>query len=320
VPAVGGEARKGGSVTEGHRLVHIVDDVPGLDPAEALPLVVGLHGFLDAGNGNSLATDHLLGGGSGPVVATFDVDVLHDYRARRPAVTFVRDHYEEYDAPRLVVRLLRDALEHPYLLLTGPEPDTRWEGFAAAVREVLDRFGVGLVASMGSVPMAVPHSRPLAVTQHANRPELMLRTNTWRGALRIPSSAQSLLEIRLGESGHDMTGYVAHVPHYLAQFDHPQAAVALLEGIEDSTGLSFDLDPLKRAAAERAAEVSAYLAENPEVADVVAGLEQQYDAFLRAEESGSGLLAPDEEIPSGDEIGAQFERFLADLDEPGGAS
>lgn len=307
-------------VAQGHQFVHIVDDVPGIDPDEGLSLVVALHGFLDAGNGATLAVDHLTSVGTGPVVATFDVDAFHDYRARRPAVSFVRDHYQDYDAPRLVVRLMRDALERPFLLLSGPEPDTRWESFAGAVRAVVERFGVDLVAGLGSVPMAVPHSRPLAVTQHANRAELMLRTNSWRGELRIPSSAHSLLEIRLGESGHDMTGYVAHVPHYIAQFDYPQAAVVLLEGVEDSTGLSFDLDPLKAAASARAAEIASYLAENPEVGEVVAGLEQQYDAFLRAEQSGAGLLAPDEEIPTGEEIGEQFEQFLANLDEPGGTS
>lgn len=295
--------------------MHIVDDVPGLDDDDELTLVVALHGFLDAGNGGALAVDHLAATGAGPVVATFEVDVFHDYRARRPAISFVRDHYEEYDAPRLVVRLMRDQLDRPYLLMSGPEPDNRWEAFAVAVGVVIERFGVRLVASMGSVPMAVPHSRPLAVTQHANRHELMLRQNSWRGELRIPSSAQSMLEVRLGERGHDMTGYVAHVPHYIAQFDYPQAAVVLLEGVEDSTGLSFDLDPLKLAASDRAAEIAAYLDDNPEVGEVVAGLEQQYDAFTRADESG-GLLAPDQPLPTGEEIGEQVERFLAGLDGP----
>lgn len=302
------------------KFVHIVDEVPGLDDSDGLALVVALHGFLDAGNGGNLAVAHLESDEAGPVVATFDVDVFHDYRARRPAVSFVRDHYERYDAPRLVVRLQRDQLDRPYLLLSGPEPDNRWEAFARGVRAVVEHFDVQLVCSMGSVPMAVPHTRPLAVTQHANRPQLMLRQNAWRGELRIPSSAQSLLELRLGERGHDMTGYVAHVPHYLAQFDYPQAALALLEGVEDSTGLSFDLDPLKVAAAERNAEVATYLEDNPEVADVVAGLEQQFDTFTRAQESGEGLLAVEGELPTGDEIGEQFERFLAGLDESDDAS
>jgi hypothetical protein len=304
-------------VAKSARFVHIVDDVTGLEEGADLVLVVALHGFLDAGNGGALAVDHLERGGVGPVVATFDVDAFHDYRARRPAISFIEDHYESYDAPRLVVRVQKDQVGRPFLLLSGPEPDNHWEAFVDAVRAVVDRFDVRLVVSMGSVPMAVPHSRPLAVTQHANRRELMRRTNSWRGELRIPSSAQSLLEVRLGESGHDMTGYVAHVPHYLAQFDHPDAARVLLEGVEDSADLSFDLDPVKLAAERRAAEVAAYLEENPEVADVVNGLEQQYDAFQRAEEQG-GLLAPNEPIPTGDELGEQFEQFLAGLDGPEG--
>lgn len=296
------------------RFVHIVDDVADLGDAPAL--VVALHGFLDAGNGAALAVDHLVGSSAGPVVATFDVDAFHDYRARRPAVSFVVDHYESYDAPRLVVRVQQDAAGHPYLLLSGPEPDTRWEGFVGAVREVIDHFGVGLVVSLGSVPMAVPHTRPLQVTQHANRPGLMRRTNQWRGELRIPSSAHALLEIRLGESGHAMTGWVAHVPHYLQGTDLPEAARVLLVGVEDSTGLSFDLDPLKVAAEQRLAEIAEHLEENPEVAELVAGLEQQYDAFQRgADES---LLASEQPLPTGEELGEQFERFLAGLDGPGG--
>jgi predicted ATP-grasp superfamily ATP-dependent carboligase len=304
-------------VAKSARFVHIVDDVTDLDGVDDLVLVVALHGFLDAGNGGALAVQHLERRGLGPVVATFDVDAFHDYRARRPAISFVEDRYESYDAPRLVVRVQHDHLGQPFLLLSGPEPDNRWEGFVDAVRAVIDRFSVRLVVSMGSVPMAVPHSRPLAVTQHANRRALMERTNHWRGELRIPSSAQSLLEVRLGESGHDMTGYVAHVPHYLAQFDHPDAARVLLEGVEDSTGLSFDLDDLKLAAERRVAEVAEYLEENADVAELVAGLEQQYDAFQRAEEQG-GLLAPNEPIPTGDELGEQFEQFLAGLDGPEG--
>ena len=302
--------------------MHIVDDVPGLadreDPS-TLTMVVVLDGFLDAGNAAGRAAQHLVDASDGPVVATFDVDQFHDYRARRPPMSFVRDHYEAYDAPRLVVRLLEDAAGAPFLLLHGPEPDNRWEAFCRAVLEVVERFGVTRVVGMGAVPMAVPHTRPIAITHHANRPELLTAESPWRGELRVPSSAQALLEIRLGEWGHDAMGFVAHVPHYLAQFDYPQAALSLLEGVEDSTGLSFDLDGLKVAAEEKQREITAYLEDNPDVATVVAGLEQQYDAFLRSERAGSSLLAEDAPMPTGDEIGEQVERFLAGLDGPDGA-
>ncbi|WP_337191456.1 PAC2 family protein [Nocardioides flavescens] len=307
------------------RLVHIVDEVPALEGVGDLTMVLVLDGFLDAGNAAAHAARHLAElhvspTGPGPVVATFDVDQFHDYRARRPAMTFVRDHYEDYDAPRLVVRVLRDTGGTPYLLLHGPEPDNRWEAFARAVREVVERLGVTRVVAMGSVPMAVPHTRPLTITPHANRPELLVGSSPWRGELRIPSSMQSLLELRLGEWGHDMLGFVAHIPHYLAQLDYPQAAAALLEQVELAGRLTVDLTDLHAAAREREAEIETYLAEHADVAEVVTALEQQYDAFQRAEESGASLLASDEPLPTGEELGREFEQFLAGLDGPDGPS
>jgi hypothetical protein len=305
------------------RLVHIVDEVPGLDdvdPAERGPLtlVLVLDGFLDAGNAAARAAQHLVDQSDGPVVATFDVDELHDYRARRPAMSFVRDHYESYDAPRLVVRLLRDTGGTSYLLLHGPEPDTRWEGFALALREVVERFDVDRVVGMGAVPMAVPHTRPIAITQHANNIELISGDNRWRGELRIPSSAQALLELRLGEWGHDAMGFVAHIPHYLAQLEYPRASAALLEHVERAGRLTIDLTRLRAEAEDREAEITRYLAANEEVDQVVNALEQQYDAFTRAEEAGSNLLSGDQPLPTGEEIGRQFEQFLAGLDRPDG--
>jgi hypothetical protein len=303
------------------RLVHIVDEVPELSGVSDLTLVLVLDGFLDAGNAAAHAARHLadLDTGHpspGPVVATFDVDQFHDYRARRPAMSFVRDHYEGYDAPRLAVRLLRDSGGTPYLLLHGPEPDNRWEAFARAFREVVERLGVTRVVSMGSVPMAVPHTRPIAITPHANRADLVPGPSAWRGELRIPSSAQALLEVRLGEWGHDMLGFVAHIPHYLAQLDYPKAAAILLEQVELAGRLTIDLTELHELAREREGEIERYLSSNEEVGEVVHALEQQYDAFQRAEGSGESLLASDEPLPTGEEIGRQFEQFLAGLDGP----
>jgi len=296
--------------------VHIVDDVPELresSDAGGPVLVIAMEGFLDAGNASALATGHLLAQDAGRVVASFDIDELHDYRARRPPMSFVENRYADFDAPRLAVRLVRDAQGSSYLILSGPEPDIRWEAWTRAVRDVVEAFGVRLQISIGSVPMAVPHTRPIMLTNHATAQRLLVQENMWSGELRIPSSAQSLLELRMGEWGHDSMGFVAHIPHYLAQFDYPEASVALLNAVGASAGLVWDLSALHEAAAARRTEIGQQIADSDDVREVVTGLEQQYDAF----ESGraGNLLADDAPLPSGDELGAQFEQFLADLDD-----
>jgi hypothetical protein len=307
-------------MAEASRFVHIVDDVPELEALVEGPVLVhALQGFLDAGNAAALATSHLLAQSSGRVVASFDIDAFYDYRARRPPMTFVENRYESYEAPRLVVRLEHDRLGTPYLLLTGPEPDTQWEAFADAVRTVVAHFGVRLTVALGAVPMAVPHTRPVMLTNHATSADLVVQENVWRGQIRIPSSAQALLEVRLGEWGHPAMGFVAHIPHYVAQFDYPAAAEKLLESVEIATGLEWSLEALEAAGEERTAEIALQIADSAEVRDVVAGLEQQYDAFHRPEqpEGTEPLpLAEERELPTGEELGAEFERFLAGLDRP----
>ncbi|CAN5832742.1 PAC2 family protein [soil metagenome] len=245
------------------------------------------------------------------MVARFDIDTLFDYRARRPALAFDGDHYATYDAPRLEVRRLTDAAATPYLLLTGPEPDYRWEGFTAAVHRLVEHLGVRLVVGLGAVPMGVPHTRPVVLTAHATRPDLVDRPNIWSGRLTVPASAQALLELRLGEAGRDAMGYVAHVPHYVAAVEFPAASVALLEAAGAAAGLTFDLDSLRDAARSTVDEVDRQVAEQ-DGQEVLTALEEQYDAFSRG--AGQSMLAHDEDLPSADQLGQQFEQFLAGLD------
>jgi hypothetical protein len=305
-------------VTEA-RFVHIVDDVAELDGLSDGPVMVtALEGFLDAGSASALAVSHLIDASSGRVVASFEVDEFYDYRARRPPMSFIKDHYDDYEAPRLVVRLLHDDKRTPYLLLTGPEPDMRWEAFAEAVRKVVEHFEVRLTVSLGSVPMAVPHTRPVQLTNHATARRLLISDNVWQGEIRVPSSAQAVLEVRLGEWGHDATGFVAHIPHYVAQFGYPAAAAAMLHQVGAVTGLHWDTTVLDAAATARSEEIATQVADSDEVRAVVEGLEQQYDAFHTDSQNllgDDGELPDGHDLPTGEELGAQFEQFLAGLDQ-----
>ena len=307
-------------MSEPTRYVHIVDEVPELAGLEQGPVLVhSLEGFLDAGNAAALAVQHLLAQSAGRVVASFDIDAFYDYRARRPPMTFAEDRYQGYETPRLVVRLCHDRLGTPYLLMSGPEPDTHWEAFAVAVRAVVEELRVRRTVSMGAVPMAVPHTRPVMLTNHATDRSLLVSENVWRGMIRVPASAQALLELRLGEWGHPAMGFVAHIPHYVAQFDYPSAAATMLEAVEVATGLEWSLEDLEEAGRAKLADIGAQIEDSAEVAEVVSGLEQQYDAFHRPEQDDGTEALPlaEDTIPSGEEIGAEFERFLAGLDKPG---
>ncbi|MFI2752663.1 proteasome assembly chaperone family protein [Cellulomonas sp. P22] len=279
-------------------------------------LVHAMHGFVDAGGAGRRAAEHLTEELTTTRLATFDADQLVDYRSRRPMMTFDATTWSSYDEPVLVVDLVRDAEGAPFLLLHGAEPDVQWERFTAAVRQLVERFDVPLTVGLHGIPMGVPHTRPLSVTAHATRPELVADHPAWFGSVQVPASAASLLELRLGESGHDAMGFAVHVPHYLAQSTYPQASMIALENVERATGLDLRLRALTDAAEETIAEIERQVEGSEEVAAVVHALEEQYDAFTRST-GRTGLLANTTQLPTADELGAEFERFLAERTDDG---
>lgn len=273
-------------------------------------LLHALTGFIDAGSAGRIAREHLLSTLDSQVIATFDVDQLFDYRSRRPLMEFAADHWESYDEPKLELHALHDDDNTPFLLLTGPEPDLQWERFIAAVSSLIRQLEVRLTVGVHAIPMSVPHTRPGGVTAHGTRPELFAGYEPWISHVTVPASITNLLEYRLGQQGLDAIGFAAHVPHYLAESDYPQAAELLLASVSRATGLLLPVDELREAAERVRAEVERQLTDNMQASAVVRALEEQYDAFMRGR--GGNLLTEPTPLPTADELGAELERFLAE--------
>ena len=274
-------------------------------------LIQALDGFVDAGSAKRLAREHLLSSHESRVVATFDVDTLLDYRARRPLMTFDEDHWADYADPQLAVHLAHDVQGTPFLVLAGPEPDIRWEGFTVAVTTLVAELGVSTTVGLNAIPMAVPHTRPLGIIAHASRPELVAGHERWVGTVQVPSTAGHLLEYRLGQAGRDAAGFAVAVPHYLAEAEYPPAALVLLSSVSALTGLAFSTEELDSAAVSVRAQVDETVGGSDEVRTVVEALERQYDAYLAG--AGRSLLAEmGGSLPSAEELGDELERYLAE--------
>ena len=277
-------------------------------------LVHLVRGFVDAGNAGQVATEHLLDTFTPQRLVTFDSDEPMDYRSRRPSMTFDANHWSDYEQPLLAIDVLRDLEGVPFLLLHGAEPDVRWESWVAAMRQVVERFGVPLTVGAHGIPMGAPHTRPTAVTAHATRAELTSAHPSWFGTVQVPASASALLEYRLGQWGHDALGFAVHVPHYIAQSPYPRAAIAALENLERSTGLELASGRLEASAAQTTVEIDEQVTASAEIGAVVRALEEQYDAYVGTITRPSLLSA---DIPTADELGAEFEKFLAQQDGDG---
>ncbi|HWV78885.1 MAG TPA: PAC2 family protein [Isoptericola sp.] len=277
-------------------------------------LLHALDGFVDAGSAGEIAVEHVTEELATTRLVTFDVDQLLDYRSKRVGMTFDADRWSAYDEPYLAIDHVADREGTGFLLLHGSEPDLQWERVVAAVKGLVERFDVSLTVGFHGIPMGVPHTRPLSLTAHGTRPGLVDDYTSFFGTVRVPGSLAALLEYRLGEAGHDAIGFTVHVPHYLAQSRYAPAAVVALRHVERATGLDLATGLLAEAAADATIEVEKQVGESGEVKAVVKALEEQYDAFTRSVGRPS-LLAEQAPLPTADELGAEFERFLAQQDD-----
>lgn len=286
--------------------------------AKGPTLIVALQGYADAGNAVENSAEHLLAALDHRPVASFNNDELIDYRARRPAVTIDHNQVTDVDEINIGMDVVRDTEGKSFLLLSGPEPDLRWEAFTEAVANLVDRYGVSQTICLYAAPMTVPHTRPLVVSAHGNSPEIMAEQFSLDSRIQVPGSAALQLERLLTKKGRNVVGFTAHVPHYLAANPYPQAVLGLLESTAQAAGLSIPLRSLEGDATKMFEQIEQQVASTPEIQQVVYALEQQFDEELeRYRQAHPQAVLPGEaSLPSSEEIGAEFERFLAGINDP----
>lgn len=274
-----------------------------------LNMLISWAGHTDAGTLSKQLADSLLSTLPHRQLASFDVDSLFDYRSRRPQVAFTQNRFTDYRGPHLDLYEVRDSQGQPFLLLTGDEPDFQWERVSEAVLELIERLGVQLVVVVDSLGLPVPHTRSLGLTAHGNREDLIEGISTWGPTAELEAGFGQVLEMRIDESGHDVVGYTLHVPHYLANGKYPQVAVAALEYSGAALELMLPTDELRESARLVDQDVSRQMEKNPEIQQLVARLEKNFDEHATTEQR-SLLVKSDDAVPDAEELGAAAEAYL----------
>lgn len=261
-------------------------------PLRLPAFVVAFEGWVNAGSAGTIAADRLAGDGA--VIARFDPDALFDYRVNRPVVDFVDGAIDTVVWPTMQVR--HHALpERDLLVLTGTEPNWNWQRFASEVAEMEKHLGVTEHVSLGGIPWAAAHTRPVSIMTTAssvdNLPEGGDRP---QGVLRVPGAAVTVVEHAAVGAAIPSVGFWARVPHYLgASFS--AAGLALVERVIAHLGIASDLAELATAAADQIAELNTIVEGRPDVLAMVRQLETDDD--------GNGEI-------SGEALAAEIERFL----------
>lgn len=276
-----------------------------------LPLVVALLGVTDAGTAVGQLEGYLWENYAPEEIVRFSADELLDYRARRPLITFAEDHLIDYAPEELSLSLAHDELGAPFLLLSGYEPDFRWDQFIDTVLMLAHEFEVSRTVWTHAIPMPVPHTRPIRATVSGSREDLIADRSVWKPTTKLAASVSHVLEYRLHSLGEEVTGFALLVPHYLGNTEYPDALLAALDGVMAASGLFFATDRVREQASAFREQVDAQIAENGESEEMVRTLEERHDRYMQDRAEQSPLIEEDGSIPTADQLATELENFLA---------
>ena len=275
-------------------------------------MIAAFRGWNDAGDAASFAAQHLGRSWRSKKFAWIEPEDFFDFQAVRPHVKLIDGVTRQISWPSNDFFAARvDGGPHDIVVLVGTEPNLRWRTFAGLITDVAKAQGVGLVITLGALLADVPHSRPTQITGTAISEELVNRLGLKRSGYEGPTGIVGVLHDACGKAGIESASLWAAVPHYLAVNPNPKAALALVEKTVELVGAPVAIEELARATTTYEEQVGEMVASDEDVQAYVRLLEQ------RADEGEEGLDPSN--LPSGDALADELERFLRERGEGPGA-
>jgi proteasome assembly chaperone (PAC2) family protein len=272
------------------------------DGLRAPAMVCAFQGWNDAGDAASSAVSFLGGALGARRFARIDSEEFYDFQSNRPCIKLEPGDKREISWPGVeIFEASAPRAPRDLVLVQGTEPSMRWRAFSAHIVDLAEALGVQVVVSLGALLGDVPHTRPVAMSGHASDPSLLERLAIQPSSYEGPTGIVGVLHTACADAGLPSASLWAAVPHYVAAAANPKAALALLRRVEVLIGVSVDVSELESAAGDYERQVGLAVQSDPDIQALVERLEQ-------AAESDDEVSPA--EVPSGDMLAREFQRFL----------
>jgi proteasome assembly chaperone (PAC2) family protein len=274
-------------------------------------LVCAFKGWNDAADAASTAVSFVGSSLDAERFARIDPEDFYDFQNTRPRIRLTEGRTREITWPEVEIYEARVPLApRDLILLVGSEPSYRWRTFSGLIVDLAEAMGVQLVVTLGALLADVPHTRPVSITGLASDTTLVDRLGLNSATYEGPTGITGVLHGAFAEAGIPSASLWATVPHYIAATPNPKASLALVRKLEGLVGVSVDAAELEGSSTEYERQVNLAVQSDPDVQAFVERLEQA------ADDDESGL--DEGEVPSGDTIAREFQRFLRQRGGDGG--
>ncbi len=269
-------------------------------------LVCAFRGWNDAASAASSALETLADSLEVDVLAEIDPEEYFDFQANRPTITFSSSRHRKIEWPRNTFIAARaQGAERDLVLLDGTEPNLKWRTYSETIVKVAEFLNVNSIVMLGSLIAEVAHTLPVPITGVATDEALIRKLELERSDYEGPTGIVGVIHDRCRAADLASASLWAAVPHYVAAVPNPKAALALSEKLEKLTGVAADISGLEDETVSYEEQIGRAVSADPEVEELV----------HRIENEQRQRRPSDENVPSGDAIAMEFQRFLKNRDD-----
>lgn len=272
-------------------------------------LIVAFEGWNDAGDAASGAVRSISRHLDLHELASVDPELYFDFQFTRPTLSTDDSGQRKLTWPGAVLLgpdprsegsaedRVTGAVASDLHVLIGSEPSRSWKAFASELIDAALTAGIDGMLFVGSMLADVPHTRPLPVYLSSENAEIRAMFGLERSTYEGPVGILSVLADAAERAGIPTASLWASVPHYVHNAPSPKAMLAIIQKIEDVTGLTIPRGSLVEETAEWESGVDALAADDEDMAVYIASLEHARDTVDSPEASGEA-------------IALEFERYL----------
>jgi proteasome assembly chaperone (PAC2) family protein len=264
-------------------------------------LVCAFRGWNDAAGAATGALATLADSFDPEPIAAVDPEDYFDFQSTRPTIVLSEGQTRRIEWPQndlIAVRV--PGADRDLVLFDGTEPSLRWRTFSETVATAADALGVEMVVTLGALIAEVAHTLPVPITGLASDEQLIDELDLQRSNYEGPTGIVGVLHDCCRQVGMTSASLWAAVPHYVAAVPNPKATLALLRRLEGLTGIAVDGGELEEEATSYEEQIGRAVAANPEIAELVE----------RIEAAQAELDTGEQDLPSGDALASEFQRFL----------
>ncbi len=308
------------------------DEAPLRDPA----LVAAFEGWNDAANAASDALRFLLRAFDAEEVRELDAQEYFDFQAARPHVEISNGVLRTLRWPSTRLYTARvNGGPRDLVLALGIEPNLHWPQFCHEIVGTARSFGASFAVTLGALLGDTPHTRDTPITGTGSDPLTARRLGLQRSRYQGPTGIVGVLSDACRREALPCASLWAPVPHYVSSPPNPKATLALLERLAVLLELPLDLRNLRVAANGWVEQVNSVMETDGDLVayvhqlearhddpsatdddddvdddDLFAALDDVVDTDEDDEDDDEEDIFDEDDLPSGDALAAEFERYL----------